>query len=89
MSEMQSGGLAENQMPVQRAVEGGVFRMPLFHPGTRVHLDGHPETVSHVVVRRQLLSVHLVGHGAPVRPEQLELEPTVFSTVRKPEPQLY
>ena len=73
---------------MRHAVEGGVFRMPLFRPGTRVRLDGRHETVSHVVVRRQLLSVHLVGHGLPVRPEQLELEPTVFSTVRKPEPQM-
>lgn len=89
MSEMQSGSLAEGNMPVQRANEGGVFRMPLFRPGTRVRFSGRHETVSHIVVRRQLLAVHLVGHEAPVRPDQLELEPTLFTTARRPDPLLY
>jgi hypothetical protein len=30
--------------------------------------------------------VHLVGRDGAVRPDQLELEPTLFSTARRPEP---
>lgn len=71
-------------------LEGKVltFRMALFRPGVKVRLKGHEETVSHVMVRKQLLSVHLVGREIAVRPEDLELKPTVFSTQRRPEPLL-
>lgn len=66
------------------------FRMPLFHPGTKVRLkgQGREEIVSHIMVRKQLLSVHLVGREIAVRPEDLEVKPTVFSTQRRPEPAL-
>lgn len=66
------------------------FRMPLFHPGAKVRLkgQGREEVVSHIMVRKQLLSVHLVGREIAVRPEDLEIKPTVFSTQRRPEPLL-
>lgn len=64
------------------------FRMPLYRPGTRVRLrrGGSWETVSHVALRRHDLAVYLVGHAEPADPLELELEPTVFTTVRVPEP---
>ncbi|MFT3815084.1 MAG: hypothetical protein QM740_17180 [Acidovorax sp.] len=71
------------------APEGKIFRMPLYRPGTRVRMAGRNETVSHIVVRRYFLSVHLVGREAPVRPDEIELASTVFSTARKPDPLLY
>lgn len=61
------------------------FRMPLFKPGTRVKRGANWETVSHVVLRRRDLAVYLVGHADPVDPQELALEPTVFTTVRVPE----
>ena len=79
-------GLCAVDVPVPEGAQGHRFCMPLFHPGVKVRLNGREETVSHVVVRKQLLAVHLVGRELPYRPDQLELEPTVFSTVRKPEP---
>lgn len=64
---------------------GAFFRMPVYKPGTRVKRSGSWETVSHVSLRRQDLAVYLVGHAVPVDPMELELEPTVFTTVRVPE----
>nr|WP_312844106.1 hypothetical protein [Diaphorobacter nitroreducens] len=61
------------------------FRMPVFKPGTRVRRAGSWETVSHVALRRQDLAVYLVGRAEPVDPLDLELEPTLFTTVRVPE----
>ncbi len=61
------------------------FRMPVYKPGTRVRRAGSWETVSHVSLRRNDLAVFLVGYAEPVDPMDLELEPTVFTTVRVPE----
>lgn len=61
------------------------FRMPVYRPGTRVKCAGSWETVSHVSLRRHDLSVYLVGRAEPVDPMELELEPTVFTTVRVPD----
>ncbi len=58
------------------------FRMPVYKPGTRVRCAGSWETVSHVTLRRQDISVYLVGRAEPVDPVELELEPTLFTTVR-------
>lgn len=60
------------------------FHMPLFKPGTVVYLGGKRETISHVVVRRSLLLVHLVGFDAPVDAETLVLTPSRFTLVRVP-----
>ena len=79
------------QVPVPQAppaLPAHCFRMPLFHPGVRVRLDGRNETVSHIMIRKQLVCVHLVGREAPVRPDQLELQPTLFTTERRAEPLL-
>ena len=86
MSETDSSSAVPVPIPVPEGAQGHRFCMPLFHPGVKVRLNGREETVSHVVVRKQLLAVHLVGRELPYRPDQLELEPTVFSTVRTPEP---
>jgi hypothetical protein len=56
--------------------------MPVYKPGTRVRRSGSWETVSHVSLRRNDLAVFLVGYAEPVDPMDLELEPTVFTTVR-------
>ena len=61
---------------------GPRFRMPLYRPGTRVRHAGSWETVSHVALRRHDLSVYLVGRNEPVDPLHIELEPTVFTTLR-------
>jgi hypothetical protein len=58
------------------------FRMPLFKPGAVVWLGGRQETVSHILIRRSVLMVHLVGHGAPVNADVLTVEPTVFTLSR-------
>lgn len=58
------------------------FRMPVYKPGTRVRHSGNWEEVSHISLRRNDLAVYLVGHAEPVDPADLELEPTVFTTVR-------
>lgn len=63
------------------------FRMPLYRPGTRVRHGGSWETVSHVSLRRHDLAVYLVGRPDPVDPLTIELEPTVFSTLRMPQAQ--
>jgi hypothetical protein len=89
MSELQqTGEMAEASAPAPQPMVAPVFRMPLFHPGTKVKLSGSEETVSHIVIRRHFLSVYLVGREAPVRPDQLELEPQLFSTTRQPTPLL-
>jgi len=61
------------------------FRMPVFKPGTRVRRAGSWETASHEALRREDLAVYLVGRAEPVDPLDLELEPTLFTTVRVPE----
>ncbi len=58
------------------------FHMPLFKPGAEVLLGKKNETISHVVVRRSLLLVHLVGHISPVHADTLVLEPTLFTSTR-------
>jgi hypothetical protein len=63
---------------------GEFFHMPVFHPGARVRLGDRMETVSHITIRRQDMCVHLVGRDAPVAPEKLALQPTVFATCRMP-----
>ena len=62
------------------------FRMAVYKPGTRDRRGGHWETVSHITLRRNDLSVYLVGVAEPVDPVELELEPTIFTTRRVPEP---
>lgn len=63
---------------------GEFFRMPVFHPGAQVRLGDRVETVSHITIRRQDMCIHLVGRDAPVPPEKLVVEPTVFATCRMP-----
>ncbi len=59
--------------------------MPVFRPGTRVRLGNAWETVSHIILRRQELLVHLVGREGAFDPSRIQLEPTVFHTRRCPE----
>lgn len=61
------------------------YYMPLFKPGAVVYLGRSRETVSHVVVRRSGLLVHLVGQESPVHPDALQVEPSVFCLTRVPE----
>lgn len=77
----------EGQAGAQPAshTRGHQFQMPLFTPGVRVVHAGRSETVSHVVLRRREMMVHLVGRDEPVKPERLTLTPTIFTTERRPE----
>ena len=59
------------------------FRMPLFKPGTVVRLGDSQATVSHIILRRSVLLVHLVGYDAPVNADALTVEPTVFMLGRR------
>ncbi len=61
------------------------FEMPLFRPGVQVQEGGRNETVSHVVLRRREMVVYLVGREDPVRPDRLRLQPSKFTTARRPE----
>ena len=61
------------------------FQMPVFKPGVKVMHAGRSETVSHVVLRRREMVVHLVGREEPVKPERLTLTPTQFTTARRAE----
>lgn len=60
------------------------FHMPLYKSGTVVHLAGKRQTISHVVVRRSVLLVHLVGFEAPVDADSLVLAPSRFALARVP-----
>ena len=62
-----------------------MFQMPVFKPGVKVIAGNRQETVSHVVLRRREMMVHLVGRDEPVKPERLTLTPTMFTTERRPE----
>ena len=68
--------------PLPTMAEVAHFHMPLFRPGTPVLLADKTETISHIVVRRSLLLVHLVGHEKPVHSDTLVLEPTLFISTR-------
>lgn len=61
------------------------YYMPLFKPGAVVHMGSSRETVSHVVLRRGGLMVHLVGREVPVHPDTLQLAPSAFVLSRVPE----
>jgi hypothetical protein len=61
------------------------YYLPLFKPGVSVQWKNQRETVSHVVVRRYALMVHLVGHESPVHPDALQLAPTAFQLTRAPD----
>lgn len=76
-------GQADSQEPPY--TRGHTFQMPVFKPGVRVLHAGRSETVSHVVLRRREMVVHLVGRDEPVRPDRLTLTPTMFSTERRQE----
>ena len=80
----------------KKKVEGAIafadrektFRMPLFRPGTVVMRGKSRYTVSYVMVRRGELWVYLAGKDVPVRSDSLQVEHTIFSAVRQPEPRL-
>jgi len=82
MQATHSGHTDSPQAPHAR---GHMFQMPVFKPGVQVVYAGRTETVSHVVLRRREMMVHLVGREDPVKPERLTLTPTWFSTERRPE----
>ena len=61
------------------------YYMPHFKPGATVHWNNQRETVSHVVIRRNMLMIYLVGNDTPVHPDALQLAPTAFHLSRMPE----
>lgn len=63
-----------------------LFRMRLFRPGTQVRYQGRWEKVSHVSLNHYDMTVYLQGKADPVAALELELEPTIFTTTRIPEP---
>lgn len=60
------------------------FYMTCFRPGMTVRWSGRSETVSHVLLRRGSLLVHLVGHESPVPSERLSVDPMLFTRKRAP-----
>ena len=58
------------------------FHMPLFKSGTVVQWGSKRETISHVVVRRSAILVHLVGLELPVDSDALTLAPSRFTLTR-------
>lgn len=64
---------------------GKIFYMPFFRPGTNVRYGQQTYPVSHVIVRRFDMKVYLVGRENPVDPEELDVEPSRFTTARMPE----
>ena len=62
--------------------DANYFHMPLFRPGIVVQWGSKRETVSHILVRRSLLLVHLVGVDVPVDSDTLTLVPTRFTLLR-------
>jgi hypothetical protein len=52
------------------------LHLPLFKSGARVSYEGKPYTVSHVIVSRSKLMVHLQETGNWVYSEKLTVEPT-------------
>lgn len=55
------------------AAEPTIVHLPLYRPGTRVSYQGQYCTVSHVVISRGDLLVHLQEVGATVPAEKLQL----------------
>ena len=79
--DLQASGadsLAEPSPPLDTSS----IRLPLFRPGTRVSYLGNPCTVSHVMISRGQLHVHLHETGSAVRADELVLAPTRLSTRR-------
>lgn len=71
-------------VPLHPMSDAAYFHMRLFKPGTVVHLAGKREIISHVVVRRNVLLVHLVGFESPVDADILVLAPSRFTLRRVP-----
>ncbi|GAB3360896.1 MULTISPECIES: hypothetical protein [Giesbergeria] len=65
------------------SVNGKVFRMPLFRPGTVVLRGTKRHTVHYVMIRRGDLWIYLNGVEAPVRPETLRVAPALFAIERQ------
>jgi hypothetical protein len=53
-----------------------VVHLPLYRPGTRVLHQGQPHTVSHVVISRGDLTLHLQESGLTVSADKVQLAPT-------------
>ncbi len=56
--------------------EPTILHLPLYHPGTRVVYEGQYCTVSHVVISRGLLQVHLRETDSTVDASKVQLTPT-------------
>jgi hypothetical protein len=53
-----------------------VVHLPLYRPGTQVVHQGQHQTVSHVIISRGDLTVHLQESGLTVPAEKVQLAPT-------------
>ena len=62
--------------------DANYFHMPLFRPGIVVQWGSKRETVSHILVRRSSMLVHMVGVDVSVASENLTLALTLFSLLR-------
>jgi hypothetical protein len=56
--------------------EPPVAHLPLYRPGTQVLHQGQYQTVSHVIISRGDLTVHLQESGLTVPAEKVQLAPT-------------
>lgn len=62
--------------PEPATAEPTIVHLPLYRPGTRVSYQGQYCTVSHIVISRGDLLVHLQEVNASVPAEKLQLAPT-------------
>lgn len=80
------GRVGNTTIPTDRP--GRFFYMPLYRAGTVVMWNNQKHTISHVSLRHGDLVVHLNGKETAVKPESLQLQPSLFTTARKVEPLL-
>lgn len=59
--------------------------MPLYKSGAVVVWRKQKHIISHVMLRRDELWVYLLKRAEPVRPESLQIKPTLMTTARQPE----
>lgn len=83
MSAVPSEAKKQSQSLAASPVDGKLFRMPLFRPGTVVLSGTKRHTVNCVMIRRGELWIYLNGIEAPVRPETLRVAPALFSLQRQ------
>lgn len=80
--DLQASGADSPAEPSPPPDTSSSISLPLFRPGTCVSYQGNPCTVSHVMISRGKLLVHLRETVDAVRADELVLAPTRLSLQR-------